>query len=114
MVETHAHFVNRLKGLGNKHAQLAQGYTTRIDHNGIVTAVPKRRRRTLPIKGMLMLAIGFIGFKTFMLAAVGPVTYAERLAKLEAGTSVERLGARALGMDPVTQALANLVGPILR
>lgn len=115
MVETQANFANRLKGLGRKHANLARGHTTKVDHNGLITAVPKRsRRRSFPLRGTVLLVLGFIGFKAFILAAIGPTGYGERLATLQGGTSVERAGAMVLAVDPVTQMLADLMGPILR
>jgi hypothetical protein len=61
-----------------------------------------------------MILVGLIGFKAFTLAAVGPVTYNERLSKLENGTVLEQAGAKALAIDPVTEALAEKVGPVLR
>ena len=49
-----------------------------------------------------------------MLAAVGPVTYSERLDRLNTGTVIEQGGAWVMGIDPATQLLAQLAGPILR
>ena len=114
MVETHAHFSKRLKMLGRKHAKMTHGYTTKVGRDGLITAKPKRRKGRLPIKGMLLMVAGFLAFKAFMLAAVGPVTYNERLSKLESGTMIEQAGAKVLGIDPVTAALADFAGPIIR
>lgn len=115
-VETHDHFIKRLNLLGRKHAQMAHsGYSTKVDRNGLITVKPKRRRSGgLPIKGFVMLALCFFGFKAFTLGAVGPVTYNERLAKLENGSVIEQYGAKALAIDPVSQALSGIVAPILR
>ena len=114
MVETHAHFIKRLKFLRRRHSKLAQGYVTRVGKDGLIVVRPRRKSRGFPVQLLLMLAVGFIGFKAFMLAAIGPVTYNERLAKLESGSVLEKAGAKALGIDPITQSVAKLSGPVLR
>jgi len=110
MVETHDNFVNRLEMLGEKHAKMTRGYGTKISTSGLIVIEPKEERRNwgFPIKVVLLALIGFMGFKTFMLAAVGPVTYSERLSKLENGTIVEKAGAYALAIDPLTAKLADV------
>lgn len=114
MVETKEHFTKRLKTLGRKHEKMTHGYTTKIDRNGVIVAKPLRRKLGFPFKGLVLLVGGFLAFKALMLAAVGPITYNERLAKLESGTVIEQAGARVLGIDPVTSALADFAGPVIR
>ena len=117
MVETHDHFVERLEMLGRKHEKMTHGYCTKVDKNGLLVATPKRTNY-LPGAGVLKLVmlmlIGFLTFKSFALAAFGPVTYNERLSKLQNGTAIEQIGAKALAIDPVTEAVATTVGPVLR
>ncbi len=114
MVETHDHFVARLSNLGKKHAKLAHGYSTKVGRDGLIIVTPKRRRRGFPFKLLIMFGLGFLGLKVFMVAAVGPVTYNDRLAKLESGSVIEQAGARVLAIDPVTETLASMTGPVLR
>jgi len=114
MVETHAHFAKRLNTLGRKHARMTKGYSTKIDRNGIIVATPKRRSVSFPFKGLALLVLGFFAFKAFMLASVGPITYNERLSRLQNGTQIEQAGAFVLGLDPVTVAMADFVGPVMR
>lgn len=114
MVETHENFVKRVNVLGRKHAKMTRGYATKVGRDGLITVKPRRRRGSIPVKGILMFAFCFFGFKAFMLAAVGPVTYNERLSKLENGSVIEQYGAKALAIDPVTGALADIAGPVLR
>lgn len=117
MVETRDHFAERLGKLGKKHEKMTHGYTTKVGKDGLLVVTPKPRS-IIPggagVKILLILLVGFIGFKAFTLAAVGPVTYNERLSKLENGTVIEKAGAKALAIDPVTEALAGSVGPVLR
>lgn len=117
MVETRDHFVKRLTMLGRKHEKMTHGYTTKVGKDGLLVVKPKRKRSGGGgglVKLLLLIAIGFIGFKAFALASVGPVTYNERLAKLEKGTMIEQVGAKALAIDPVTEIVADSVGPVLR
>jgi len=114
MVETHDHFVARLSNLGKKHAKMAHGYSTKVGRDGLIIVTPKRRRRGFPLKLLIMFGLGFLGLKVFMVAAVGPVTYNDRLAKLESGTVIEQAGAKVLAIDPVTETLASMTGPVLR
>lgn len=117
MVETSENFADRLGKLSKKHERMTHGYTTKIGKDGLLVVTPKKRR-VVPggtgVKVFLMVVVCFIGFKTFTLAAVGPVTYNERLSKLENGSMIEKAGAKAMAIDPVTEALATSVGPVLR
>lgn len=115
-VENHDHFVNRLTTLGRKHEKMTHGYTTKVGKDGLIVVKPKRRsaRGGGAFKFLAIAVIGLIGFKAFALMAVGPVTYNERLAKLEGGTVIEQVGAKALAIDPVTEVIAGSVGPSLR
>ena len=114
IVETHDHFEKRVTHLGRKHAKMTRGYSTKVGKDGLISVTTKRSRRGFPIKGLILTIVGFFLFKAFMLAAVGPVTYNERLAKLEKGTMIEQAGAKVLGIDPVTNGVAKLAGPVLR
>ncbi len=114
MVETHDHFRKRLNLLGRKHEQMTHGYSSHVGKDGLIVIKPKRARRGFPVKSMVVLVIGFFAFKAFMLVAIGPVTYNERLSKLEKGNVIEQVGAKALAIDPVAASLADFVGPVLR
>tara|TARA_R110000787_G_scaffold26569_6_gene74231 strand:+ start:300 stop:644 length:345 start_codon:yes stop_codon:yes gene_type:complete len=114
MVETHDHFNKRLNTLGRKHADMTHGYTTKIGKDGLITVKPKKKRQGFPIKGLFLVVLGFFAFKAFMLASFGPVTYNERLSKLENGSVVEMIGAKILGIDPLTAMMADYAGPYMR
>jgi hypothetical protein len=115
MVFTKQDFNERVNGVEQKQSKLLRrGYTTRVDRNGIIIAKPKPRRFHFPVRGLLLLVVGFVCFKAFMLAANGPDTYQDRLATLQSGNAVEVLGARVLSVDPATQLIADKLGPLLR
>lgn len=116
MVETQDDFAKRLHMLGRKHTKMTNGYTTKVGKDGLIVVKPKRRaaRGAGGVKILILVALGFFAFKAFTLAAVGPVTYNERLSKLENGTVIEQVGAKALAIDPLTAAVAGKVGPAVR
>ncbi len=114
MVETSQHFGRRVKNLNKKHARFAHGYYTTVRDDGLIIARPVRRSSGVPYKFLFVLAVLFFGFKALVLSAVGPGTYQIRLSTLENGTVIERAGAWALGLDPVTLAISSKIGPIFR
>ena len=114
MIDLQTQFDRRITRLAHKHDLMTQGYFLRMRDDGLVVVHPRRSRRGLPVKMLVLLAVGFIGFKAFMLAAIGPAAYDERLAVLQQGSTVERAGAWVLGTDPATQMIAQMAGPILR
>jgi|GEM_PF-2424607 hypothetical protein len=85
-----------------------------VNKNGVIYTKAKRKRVQVPVRGLSIMVLGFFCFKALMLSANGPAAYEERLAMLQSGTVVEALGARVLGIDPVTQFLADQAGPLFR
>jgi len=114
MAEGHAQFAKRIELLGRKHRKMQHGYVTRVGRDGLISVLPKRGKRSFPMAGLYLIVLVFFGFKAFTLAAIGPVTYNERLSSLNNGSSVEQIGAKMMAIDPVTEALAGLTGPIMR
>ena len=114
MVETKIQFNDRLNFLGRKHQAMSRGYTTQMRTDGLIVVKPRRRSIDIPFKGILLLLLGFVFFKAFILASVGPDTYGERVAILNSGTFVEKGGAWVMQADPVSQVIANFMGPIFR
>lgn len=116
-VQTQENFANRLHTLGRKHKSMTKGYTTKVGKDGLLVVTPKKSRsirRSLSLQALAVAIIGFFAFKAFMLAAIGPITYNERLDKLRSGTVIEQGGAWVMGIDPVTQFMAQMAGPVLR
>ncbi len=114
MTDSHAEFMHRLAALDKKHSALAQGYVTQIRGDGLIVVKPKRKRWSVSPRAALILFIAFFGFKAFMLSALGPITYDERVDRLAAGTPIEQGGAWVMQIDPLTQMISEYIGPILR
>jgi len=108
-------FDQRLERIGRAQRNRKQGYTAVISHDGLITLKAKpRKRRTLPIKGIVLMVFGVIGFKALMLTHLGPQAYNGRVEKLQTGTMVEQAGAIVMGADPVTRWIAQQIRPMFR
>jgi len=114
MVEDQLHFDERLRRLERKHRAMSRGYTTHMQSDGLIVAKPKRARVRISGRSILLFSLAFIAFKGFLIANLGSLAYEERLARLENGTLVERGGAFVMQIDPISQLVAEQIGPIFR
>lgn len=114
MVHDQLQFSERLRLLERKHRAMSCGYTTTMQSDGLIVARPKRRSIEISGRSLGLLVVGFIGFKVFLIASLGMQTYDERLARLQAGTPVEQIGAFAMQADPLSSYLAAEARQILR
>lgn len=110
----HAQFDQRVSRLAKKHEAISRGYTARMRSDGLIEVKPRRARLAVSPRAILVFAAGFFLFKAFLLAALGPESYASRLEQLENGTSVERAGAWVMQIEPVSAYVSAMIGPILR
>lgn len=109
----YARFNQRLHEIESRHGRRASGFVRLIERDGILTpAERKRARRGLPVRGIVLALLAFLGFKGFLMAHLGALTYVDRVAKLEAGTIVEQMGAWAMRADPVTLWIAHQISSI--
>lgn len=113
MSDTYTQFEKRLDGLTRKHKELAGGYTVRVGHDGLIIVQPKRFRFGLRAKFLILAVIGFMAFKALAFAFIGPTTYDERVAALAEGTAFEQAGAWVMQSEPVTEKLAEWIGPFV-
>lgn len=117
MAMPHDQFAKRIEKLERKHEKMTYGYASTLNHDGLLVAAP-RGRGGFPggagLKFAMFAVCGFFAFKAFALAAVGPVSYNSRVAELRNGLAIEAIGAKVLEIDPITQSLAEFIGPVLR
>jgi hypothetical protein len=85
-----------------------------VTKNGVIYRKAKRGRTGLPLRGVIVMGVSFFCFKALLLSANGPAAYEERLALLQEGTVIEAMGAWVLGIDPLTQFIADQAGPLFR
>lgn len=107
-------FAQRLNLLARKHEAMSRGYVTRIQPDGLIVAHPRRRPPRLPRPAIFVFLLAFFVFKAFLVASLGSQAYDDRLARLQAGTAMEKGGSFIMQADPLTMFLAKQIGPILR
>lgn len=112
MTDTQNGFANRLKMVERKHVRLAQGYDCKVGRDGLIVFKPKRRKASFPVKGLLLTAAAFIGFKGVVMAQIGASLYEARVEALQQGTLFEQVGAFVMQADPLTTLIAEKVAPL--
>ncbi len=106
-------FANRLKTVERKRARLARGYECKVGSDGLIVFRPKRRHRSLPVRGVLLMMIGFFGFKGVILAQIGSAVYQQRVDALAEGSWFEQFGSMIMQIDPIATEFARLFAPFL-
>lgn len=102
-------FDDRLRRIDRRNRTLSRGFILSVSKDGLIVARPETSRLRFPWRVLLFLLVAVIGFKAVLYAVIGPEDYAERLARLSAGTVAEQMSAYVLHADPVTVWLADLV-----
>lgn len=107
-------FEDRLDRIKRDHRGLASGYVRLEERNGTIVPVRKvRARHGFPWRGLFLVLLAFVVFKSMLFSMLGPVRYVEHHARLEQGTVVERMGAWALRPDPATIYLSEKITPFI-
>lgn len=107
-------FDNRLKRISRKRARMTNGYVSQVGRDGLIVFRPRRREGGFPVKGLLLLAVGFFCFKGLLLAHLGEQTFEARVADLSSGSVVEQAGAYLMKSDPISLGIAQQVRPFFR
>ncbi|MEH6835037.1 MULTISPECIES: hypothetical protein [Falsihalocynthiibacter] len=97
-----------------KHKQARNGSTLVVDDDGLIATRTLRRTPRFPWRGVFLTLAVFFVLKGMLLAHLGAATYDARVAKLEAGTAFEKVGAFAMAADPVTKMTAETIGKYLK
>ena len=111
-ITTQNGFTDRLKKVNRKHARMAHGYDSKVGRDGLIVFRPKRRRRGMPIRGLMLAGAAFLGFKALLIVQLGASTYDARVQVLQGGTTVEQIGAFVMQADPVSTALSIQMAPL--
>lgn len=113
MITANVAFRKRLRRLERQHTALSRGYETHIRSDGLLIVKPKRQIPHVSSAAIFTFLALFMLLKAVLLAQVGHDDYANRVALLQVGTPVERVGAVVMSIDPVTSYLAGIIKPIL-
>ncbi|GAA6190198.1 hypothetical protein DS909_02340 [Phaeobacter gallaeciensis] len=114
MVEEQLQFDRRIQRLSRKHQSMSRGYSTRMRADGLIVTTPQRNGLKVPLRAILFVFVALFAFKGFLLASIGPESYADRVQRLSEGTVVEQAGAWVMQIEPVSAFIASQIGPILR
>ncbi len=114
MTQAHVPFDKRLKRIVRRHEKITTtGAVRSVNADGLIVAKPRLYRPRFPLKGLLaVLFLGFL-FKGFLLAYLGDDGYAERVASLQGGSTMEQVGAWVMQPDPVTAFAAQGISLVL-
>lgn len=107
-------FQERQLAVEKKHARMAQGYVTKLDPaKGVMVQQPDSKSGGLAFRVFLSLVFAAFMFKGFVLAWLGQDKYLAELAKLEAGTGQDQIGAWLMQIDPITAQLGQFLAGLL-
>lgn len=114
MAQSHVPFDKRLKRIVRRHEKInSSGAVRTVNSDGLIVAKPRLYRPRFPLKGLLaVLFLGFL-FKGFLFAYLGEDGYAERVASLQGGSTMEQVGAWVMQPDPVTIFAAQGIATVL-
>ncbi|MFN3211229.1 MAG: hypothetical protein ACE369_19990 [Roseovarius sp.] len=114
MTNSYQGFDARLKKIDRSRARMANGYSAKVTRDGLIVFRPKRRNRSLSVRGLLFLVAGFFLFKAMILAHLGGTLYDQRVDALQSGSVVEQAGAFVMQKDPVATAMAQYLRPFVK
>ena len=113
MSQSELSFEQRVRRLSRKHRLMADGVVHRVGDDGLISAYPRRRAPSFPLRGVVILiAVAFL-FKAFLLFSLGEITYGQRVALLENGSVFEQAGAWVMQADPATVWLADTMTQVI-
>lgn len=107
-------FEKRLNKIGRAHKQMSNGFSPVVGPDGLIVIRPRHRRPSLPIKGLTLLALGFLVFKAIMIAHLGGDGYADRISALNSGTLFEQAGAWVMQPDSASVWIADQIKSVIR
>jgi hypothetical protein len=113
MSQSELSFDERVRRLMRKHDLMQKGVVHRMGNDGLITAYPRRRRPSLPLRAVLILVISAFLFKALVYHHLGNETYNARVDLLEQGTAFEKVGGWIMQSDPATIWLSETLGPYL-
>lgn len=106
-------FDKRLKRIVRRHDKMANGVVKTVNSDGLIVVKPRLYKPRFPLKGLMaILILGFL-FKGFLFAQLGEAAYADRLAVLQSGTVMEKVGAWIMQPDPVTHVTAQGISMVI-
>ncbi len=115
MSESNAEFHERLARIYRKEAKSGRlgRQSIAINRDGYVIVRGAGRRRGFPWSGLMLLVAGFFIIKGVLMSQFGPDFYVQNVARLDAGTAVEKAAAFTLRPDPMSRWVAHQIKTLL-
>ena len=107
-------FDRRMRRISKRQSKLSQGYTTKVNPDGLVVAKPQRRSFRGTLRGLVILFAVMMIFKAVLYAQLGAGAYETRVDNLKQGTMVEQAGAWVMTPDPVTVWISSKIASLVR
>lgn len=114
MADMFNQFDDRIRRIEAGRTRLKRGYSLTVDRDGLIVARPRPARRGIPWKGLMLTVVGFIAFKTLLIAYLGIQTYQDRVGALQDGAKIEQVGAWFMQADDISVMMAAKLRPYLR
>ncbi len=106
-------FDDRLARIDRDRARMVHGYKAIVADDGLIVFRATKPRKQMPLRGMMLVLMAWIGFKALVLGSVGAEVYEDRLADLRAGSPVEQFAAVVLAPDVATRFVVAQVKGLL-
>ena len=103
-------FEKRARAVESRHRQLADGYVTRMDKDGVMRHAPTRRLRIFRPRMIVYMMLGLWAFKVFLASQLGLEAYNAHVAELNQGAALDRAGAYVMAVDPATMWMLEKIG----
>ena len=78
-----------------------------FNHDGLELARRRKHRRGLPLGHIALFALAVVAFKIFLVVQLGSATYGARMTALAEGGMLERVAAKVMILDPVSQWIVD-------
>ena len=85
-----------------------------FNHDGLELARRRKHDGGLPIKQILLFALFVLAFKIFLALHMGMAAYGSKMNALAEGAGWERLAAKAMVLDPVSELIVTEMQAMLK
>ena len=107
-------FDERYRKVLNRHRELSRGYVTRLGTNGVISHQPMSHiRDVFPVKALVLPFALLFFLKACVVTILKEDVFAAQVALLREGNLIEQIGAFLMQIDPITWAIAQVLGLVI-
>jgi hypothetical protein len=104
-------FEHRIGKLQKQYASLRKGSKARIGKDGLITISPSRHKAGIPLMSLAILLCGFMLFKAYAFAQMGPQDYNARIEEMRRTNVFGQAVAFIFQANHATEMLSTLFTP---